>query len=360
MFDHSHYVPILKAKEGEFLGIKESANSTKDAMTPLFEIVNIPWDYVKDIEGKSLEGHLENIPDKLLDCWGNERPLFIDSNQIDSDRSVGSGAHHLQHLFDGFRSKDLKTIPVTGFERHDFYKDAVRSIAMNDSRGICLRLNSKDLVDRSLASKIDDFFRFYGLSIDQVDLLADYGSIYNSVPDLILASAQSALTAIVPQIDSWRTLTFAASSFPVNLGEISTNSIDRSLNRVEWAVWNDLITRSLPRKPTFGDYSISNPTSTEIDPRIMTISANIRYTADDFWLIMRGASTKKYGYDQYHKLCSSLITQPEYCGASFSWGDQYIDSCSKKAVGTGNSTTWRKVGNNHHFKKVVDQIASLV
>lgn len=33
--------------------------------------------------------------------------------------------------------------------------------------------------------------------------------------------------------------------------------------------------------------------------------------------------------------------------------------CAAQTTGTGNSTTWRKVANNHHFQKVIVQLASL-
>lgn len=45
MFTHKHYVPILKAKEGEFKALQETFPATEEAMTPLFEIPNIIWDY---------------------------------------------------------------------------------------------------------------------------------------------------------------------------------------------------------------------------------------------------------------------------------------------------------------------------
>ena len=34
MFDHTHYVPILKGKEGEFSALRELKAETKDLLTP--------------------------------------------------------------------------------------------------------------------------------------------------------------------------------------------------------------------------------------------------------------------------------------------------------------------------------------
>lgn len=359
MFDASHYVPILKAKEGEFAALKETASATKDAMTPLLEIVNIPWDYEDEEEAKTIEQHLEKVGAKILAGWGDARRFFLDSNIIEPNRAMASGAHHLVYLFNDFRTKNLEAVPVTALDRHNDYKTAVKAILDVDGRGICIRLTSADLVNVNLGVAIDDALSFYGLIPSDVDLLADFGSIHGITPEIVLASAIAALTTTIPYLADWRSLTIAASSFPMNLSDIQGNTIDRSIERVEWNIWNELQGRALPRKPTFGDYSISNPEMTEMDPRLMTVSANIRYTAEDYWLVMRGRSTKKPpGFGQYFDLAAGLITQPEYEGSAFSWGDNYIDECAKKSVGSGNNTTWRKVANNHHFQKVVTQIAS--
>ncbi|MEI7881504.1 MAG: hypothetical protein WCI95_11585 [bacterium] len=36
-------------------------------------------------------------------------------------------------------------------------------------------------------------------------------------------------------------------------------------------------------------------------------------------------------------------------GPKFSQGDKYIYDCATGTAGTGNLTTWRKVGTNHHL-----------
>jgi hypothetical protein len=91
----------------------------------------------------------------------------------------------------------------------------------------------------------------------------------------------------------------------------------------------------------------------------MVPSAAIRYTADDEWLIVRGTSVRsgaKFG--QFHGLARTLVAQPQYLGTAFSWGDKFIDDCSRGGK-TGNLTTWRKVGMNHHIEFVATQIAAL-
>ena len=92
----------------------------------------------------------------------------------------------------------------------------------------------------------------------------------------------------------------------------------------------------------------------------MVMSANIRYTVQNDWLVLRGKSVQgPLGYDQYHKLCESLISLAEYSGSDFSWGDKRIELCAKREVGPGNATTWRMVGTSHHIAYVLEQLSNL-
>jgi hypothetical protein len=62
--------------------------------------------------------------------------------------------------------------------------------------------------------------------------------------------------------------------------------------------------------------------------------------------------------EQYQKLCQAVTSSSCYSGAEFSYGDKYIADCAAGEESTGNLTTWRKVGTNHHLAKVVSDISS--
>ena len=86
--------------------------------------------------------------------------------------------------------------------------------------------------------------------------------------------------------------------------------------------------------------------------------ATIRYTIDNNWYIIKGDNVRDYGYGQYHELSRKLLTSRYYCGPTFSWGDNYIQTCVNKNAKTGNLSTWRQVGTNHHIMKVIQDIAN--
>jgi hypothetical protein len=133
-----------------------------------------------------------------------------------------------------------------------------------------------------------------------------------------------------------------------------------SVARSEWSLWTQL-SKEIGTTVWFGDYGISHVDVREIDPRLMVASASIRYTTDNEWLIFRGRSLRESrygGYGQYRALSTQVVNHFAYSGPRFSWGDDYLFKCAHSLVGTGNLTTWRQVGTNHHISFVVRQLAS--
>ena len=112
--------------------------------------------------------------------------------------------------------------------------------------------------------------------------------------------------------------------------------------------------------PTYGDYSIAHPEIVEIDPRVMSMSASIRYSSTSQWVIIKGESIKIGGFKQFPILSNKLTSIPEYSGKDFSWGDEQIYNYANATDNkSGNATTWRSIGNNHHFTLVTNQISNL-
>lgn len=123
-----------------------------------------------------------------------------------------------------------------------------------------------------------------------------------------------------------------------------------TITRAEWVAYKLLLSHApAGRALCFGDYAIAYPIYA---PAPFLGSASIRYTITDDWLIVRGRSLKgpvHGGFGQFQQLCGQLVANPAYSGPTFSWGDEYIDQCGRGQVGTGNLTTWRSVGTNHHI-----------
>jgi hypothetical protein len=78
MFDHKHYVPILKGREGEYAALQTLSPEVKSALTPLVEIPPIAWDFAEEKPTKSIDDHLEKVGEKLECSWQESRPFFLD------------------------------------------------------------------------------------------------------------------------------------------------------------------------------------------------------------------------------------------------------------------------------------------
>jgi hypothetical protein len=143
------------------------------------------------------------------------------------------------------------------------------------------------------------------------------------------------------------------------MAEITENI--QKIPRYEWLLYESLVAWLLDnhfRLPAFGDYAIVHPDTLRVDPRITKPSASIRYTIEKKWCIVKGRNVRDYGLQQYQDLCRSLIRLSCFLGGNFSAGDKYIEDCANGIAGTGNLTTWRLVGTNHHVEKVVYDLSS--
>jgi hypothetical protein len=359
MFDHSHYVPILKGKAGEYQAIRDLDPGVKDRLTPLVEVPSIPWDYENDRPGKTVDEHVANVPGNIEKHWGVERTMFVDLLWIPSSEAMATGSHPLSYVFNEARTKGLQLIPVTGLSRDTLYQDAVRETVARDRRGVCIRLESSDFEELlDIDTTLEGFLNSLGVIPGDTDLIVDFKEISAGQASPLTIAIISIMRSL-SDVGTWRSITLAASGFPMNLSNFDASSVT-AVPRAEWSIWQSLALRrtKLPRLPTFGDYVISHPDMVEIDPRLMRMSAQLRYTTEADWLIFKGRNVRDYGYEQFNDICRIVAARPEFSGEGFSWADAFIANCGAGYGGPGNATTWRRVGTNHHLTLVTRQIAN--
>lgn len=374
MFDYSHYVPILKGKAGEYGALRDLDANVKERLTPLVEVPSIPWDYENERPSKTVDDHIAGVTSNIEKHWGGERAMFLDLLWLPSSESMADGTHPLNYVFKKAHETGLQLIPVTGLSRDRNYQQAVRETIKRDRRGVCVRLESPDFEEvLDIDSTLNTFLNSFGVGPSETDLIIDFKEITAGQASPLRLSIISILMSL-PDLGSWRSVTLAASAFPLNLMNLSasrtyvlpptapnTFSVI-PIPRGEWSVWEVLAKKreKLPRLPTFGDYAISHPDVVEIDPRMMRMSAQLRYTTETDWLIFKGRNVRDYGYEQFSEICRVVKTLPEFSGEAFSKADAFIANCGDGYTGPGNATTWRRIGTNHHMTLAVRQVASLV
>jgi hypothetical protein len=355
MNSSTRYVPVLKGRDGEYGALQTLSESVWSVLTPVLELPPIPWDFEADRPARSIDTHLKKVGQKIERAWGTDRDIFVDLIWISETERMADSQHPLDFVFSALRSRSVKAVPVVGLIRGDEYLSACRAIIAQDRRGACLRIQREDFADfPDTRSRIEEVMRAINVSVGDIDLLLDFRSLTQRS---IEAVGVFELIQSIPRLNDWRSLITAATSFPQNLIGIPPSD-STYIDRKEWQLWIDTtsLIHATGRIPTFGDYAISHPEPAEVDPRIMRPSASVRYTCDGAWLVLKARNLRDHGYEQFHEVCRELIHKPDYAGPEFSWGDRYIADCAAERVGTGNLTTWRKVGTSHHLATVVNEI----
>lgn len=356
MFGDRHYVPILKWRQGEQLALRELDPQVRGRLTPLIEIPPVTWDYENDCPAKTIDEHVNGVADSIRRNWG-DRPAFIDLPWCLDDR-VSDGRLAVEKVFDDLLAKDQPAVPVTGLARSTNYQSAIRRIVARDRLGVCIRIEPEDWEDPgTLNQEVSELCDELGVRRQQCDLLIDFKSVAGvSVGSIVLLA--TSLLGMLDGINEWRTLIWAGSAFPENLIGIPADAMTH-IPRSEWQAWSNIARRnSVARVPTFGDYAISHPEPSDVDPRVMRMSANLRYTTSDSWLVLKGRNVRQHGHEQFNALCRALVGHPDYSGPGFSWGDSYIDRCARGVDGPGNASMWRRVGVSHHLTLVTHALAN--
>ena len=356
-FGSKHYVPALRWRQGEFSALQELRPDQKSEITPLIDIAPIPWDFAEEQPAKTIDQHLSRTADQMATAWGTEDPIFVDLSLIDPAERMNSGTHPLQHLFAELRAAGVIATPVTGLDRDAAYQSAVRSVLATDNRGICLRITIEDAGAGDTATAVEGILEELEVEPGIVDLVIDLKAIETNQAAILRSWAVGLINSWA-NIRQFATLTLLSGGFPLNLSGLVPGV--HLVDRTDLALWQQVRASNPVRQPSFGDYTAGHPDPDEIDPRIMQVSASIRYASDDAWVILRGRSVQSSrhgGYGQFQNLSGALIAHPLFTGHSFSWASDFIEQCAAGGP-TGNLTTWRKVATNRHMGFTAIQIAN--
>lgn len=351
------YVPILKWKQGEYLALEKLEADIKNQVKPLAEIPPIGWDFARGCLSKTIDEHLEKFSYRLHKKW-RKRDIFIDLALLDPADRMGDGKHPLTYLFDGIINNNDLAIPVTGLSRSNSYQAAVKTAAKECMSGICIRLSFEDIVGNDLNTRLQTLASLHEIDLCDIDIILDLDA-----PNFHPIDKFSRILYLkINEVESFlecRSFTIAATSFPDTMGKLKKGH--QTIERSEWLLYNTLLAKFNESEQAiqFGDYGIAHPSLPAQDMRLLKPAASLRYTIDDAWYIGKGTNVRDNGYGQYADICSSLIDSGHFLGKSYSDGDSYIYKCGKSLGSTGNLTSWRRVGTNHHITKVVRDLANV-
>jgi len=341
MFDHIHYVPILRWKLAERGALANLQHPICDVITPLIEPTG--WVFGDTEKRKTLESKIAKIAEDIFQHWG-EDPFFMDFWLVPPSARIHRGDSSFLLMAREARTHNLNLIPVIGLKREPKYQSAVNEIIAADRFGLCLRIFSKDLEETGLPEKMDRLLTELQVQPSNVDLILDVQCVGEATPNY------STMILKIPYLDRWRTFTIAGGSFPKDLQGFKPGKGIQP--RWEWRKWKECVeAHGIARLPAFSDYTIQYPLFEE-PPKGAAPSASIRYTYYDDWVVIKGLSIRRddaAGNQQWPANAEILCKQNEFMGATFSKGDKYINDTSKQTAHPGNATSWLRAGFNHHI-----------
>lgn len=328
----------------------------KSKLIPLIEIPDMGWDYENEKYTTTLDKHLEKSAKNIASAWVEPYQIIVDCNSLANH--VSPGITTIQFLFSKLSVYKVNAIPCLLLGATDAELNSVSNLVLNGS-WVCIRIKASQASDFDINNEIDRIIQTLDVSLEKVIVILDME--YAEFGQLSLIQlASTSLIGGIRDINLFAIFSLSITSFPINLTGIDGDST-AEINRIETALYEYLDTKSniLPRMPLYSDYCVSHPNIDEIDPRLMTMSASIRYTTQKSWLIFKGRAVKTHSFDQFYALARKVVARTEeYSGEDFSWGDGQIYEKSNNNGGTGSATTWRQIATNHHIALTIQQLSS--
>lgn len=351
------YRPVLLTKDGELAAIGELAEDALRPFAPVFA-VHPPT------TPRSTADHIDAVATKLAERVPGSA-ISLDTSFIDQDHD-GSETHPLVRASEKVEATlGVGMVPVVSRAGGSSQAAAAAEVHRRHGAGVCVRLPVHDTaalhvaIDR-LAQLVDDL----AVEPAEVDLVLDCAEAKNAdasaVHDLVVA-------AMEPDEDGtwWRSVTLSSSSFPNGVGGLPKNEIT-VLPRHDWHLWSEVARRVRSagfEPPDYGDYGIAHPEPPRpLDGRVVKISAAIRYSTDQDWLVSKGevhSGRGGLGRETVPPVARLLTEHSGFMGPDYSAGDQWISDVARQVVSPGGATAWRQAGTNHHITLVTKALANL-
>ena len=323
-------------------------------MMPIIRVVG-PRNGTGVIRAKRIQGWIQRIREAI-----DGAPIYLDLQRANPGRQVelkGQAIPILRLLHQEARRSGAIFVPVVhvGAATSSVAMKVAQESACFDGRGICIRYATDFVLTAGVSREqlLVSILESTGVDADEADLWVDFG--YLNPDRVFLAPFAATVLNELFAIADWRRVIFTGTSVPPMMGGIAHGTVG-SIDRREWALWNELKSTNISRLPIFGDYAIQNlvpPT----DGHVSNMRANARYSTPDTTLISRGVDPiYPDGIREFGDLCRRLVSTHRVFPPGYSWGDEIIWDCANGVETSGSQSLWRGVGTSHHLKLVTDQL----
>ena len=330
------YVPILRWKRGERIGVQRLSAAGRHDVSPCFVLGRDRYVGRAATKNRAAIAPANVVASEILAIW-NTAPFYLDAAGVPANPA---GRHPLIDIGAKARAKGLRLIPVARLDSPLPYWTAVRSLVRSDQRGLALKVDLNEFASAA------NWIALWPYQPSETDLIVDFADNVENVA--ALGSAINPVFRTLQAGRQWRSVTMCGTSMPENFaGYVAGQYL---IPRTELALWQRLSRlRRLPYRLDFGDYA----TVPVIPPPIgirWGFPINVRYTLPQEFLICRGVQTTGPGaVDMDVQLLGHAQAITAQAGRSplvNCWGDTTIDSVAAQAAGPQGLEHWVRIGVN--------------
>jgi hypothetical protein len=333
------YVPVIRWKRGERVGLSNVANATKARFTPL--IVIAPEQFVGKKATKSTPIAVPpatTLAQGIVNDWGTY-PFFLDASAVPD---VPQGHHPLVDIASACRALGAALIPVTHATATAQYQQAIATVVHADARGAGLR------VDLQGMASAQQWIANWTIPLNATDLLVDFRD--NVATVAALGTSLDHAFQNLYGAGHWRSVTSIGTSIPDNFSGYLAGL--HTVRRIEWHLWQHLSGIGLPYTLDFGDYA-----TVAIAPPPSGIAwgypINVKYTLNGDFLVCRGVGTTGLGgVDMDQQLITHAQSIRGYAQRNpiACWGDARADAIAAQAEPPSGLEHWVRISLNRHIE----------
>lgn len=336
------YVPILKAKPGEFEAFGTLSAATLQAVTPIFELC----------PDADLDKGVRNAVTKAKRYLPVGSRIAIDGSHINafSPRPLLQNLTPMQWVARELETHGFIVMPVAPLLNGAAQAHAV-AVAPT-SGGVIIRVDARAVTAGAFGGYLTTVPAHTGLRPGATHVLLDFGAERDRSRLPALARHAHDLITEANRVASWASITVGAGAFPQSISNLPVGT-PTHLDRVDAELWRTVA--GAGHTVNFGDYGVNVPTMSTAGRSPLP---NLRYLDGRRWLVWREQKTLP-GNESFHDLCAQVVADPRWAGAAYSWGDQQIELAAARQRGAGTATQWRAFGTSHHITAVADRLTTL-
>ncbi|MDQ0895001.1 hypothetical protein QFZ26_002556 [Agromyces ramosus] len=274
---------------------------------------------------------------------------------MDSDDAI-FGQHPLRWLVEQARMRELDATPVVAPESSMEHVGAVNDLdaAYASGAGVRLQPRSWPSVDRAA---LDGLLEVLVMAEPDIDLFLELGESSGPIAERAAIAEVNAVAAA----HDFRSISVGVSAFP-DLAGVARGVSEFSRSDLEvFLTVRDEVNVEIG----FADTAIQRADQVDlgVDPKLLTISAVLRYTTADHWLIAKGGLFKASGGRSEGGAAlvpalDLLVGHSEYRTPFGTEADDWIDQVRASSASPGNPQTWRKWGTLRHLRVTASQLAT--